>query len=99
MDNPYNITINVTNAIDESVVNYWANLKQEYGDTRFMGDTVVCELNGILVVGDIIWVQSGSACVRVTEPVKLEIGDYHKYSMLHHGYFAVPIEETIAVTR
>lgn len=99
MDNPYNVTINVTNTIDESVANYWKNLKVEYGDNYMMGETVVCEIAGILVVGEVIWVQSGSACVHVTEPVKLEIGDYHKYSMLHHGHFAVPLEETIAVTR
>lgn len=98
MDNPYNVTF-YPNTIDVAVVDYWKNLKMEYGDDYMMGDTVVCEIAGILVVGEVIWVQSGSACVRVTEPVKLEVGDYYKYHMLHHGHFAVPLEETIAVTR
>lgn len=98
MNNTYTTTFAV-NALDETVVNYWKSLKVEYGDTLHMGDTVVCEIAGILVVGEVIWVQSGSACVRVTEPVKLEIGDYHKYRMLHHGHFTVPLEETITVTR
>lgn len=98
MDNTYFTTFAV-NVLDETVVNYWKNLKQEYGDTLHMGDTVVCEIAGILVVGDVLWVHGKSACVRVTEPVRLEIGDYRKYRMLHHGHFAVPVEETIAVTR
>lgn len=98
MNNTY-ITTFAVNALDETVVNYWKNLKVEYGDTLHMGDTVVCEINGILVVGDIILVQGESACVHVTEPVKLEIGDRHKYSMLHRGNFVVLLEETIAVTR
>lgn len=100
MDNTYNVTINAANAIDESVVAYWKKLKVEYDDTLHMGDEVVCGVAGMLVVGSVIWAHGGAACVYVTEPLKLTgVADYLNYRLLHHRHFAVPIEETIAVTR